>query len=95
MENQQSNQLQIKADDESLKGRYANLVQLGYNNEEFIIDFFLAVPPVGQLISRIVMSPSHMKRLSTLLTTNIKEYEEKTGKKLEAAEEPKHMGFKA
>ena len=93
--NQQQMQIQIKANDEELKGRYANVVQIMHNPEEFALDFFLALSPSGQLVSRILMSPGHMKRLARVLEENIRKYEEITGQKVEEAIEPKAIGFKA
>lgn len=90
-----NNQIQIKADDEELKGRYANVVQIMHNPEEFVLDFFLVLPPAGQLVSRILMSPGHMKRLIRVLEENIRKYEEITGEIVKEAEEPKGIGFKA
>jgi len=94
MEEQKQVQIQIKATDEELKGRYANMVQISSNPEEFVLDFFMTMPPAGQLVSRITMSPGHTKRLYRVLGENLKRYESLAGEKLEEAEEPK-IGFKS
>lgn len=94
MENPKKVQIQPKASDEELKGRYANMIQVSSNVEEFALDFFLVLPPIGQLSSRIIMSPGHMKRLFRVIGENLKRYESMTGEKVEEAEEPK-IGFKA
>jgi hypothetical protein len=59
----ENNQIQLKATDEELKGRFANIAQLYHQEEHFIIDFFLLTPPSGQLVSRVITTPSHMKAL--------------------------------
>jgi hypothetical protein len=87
--NQQQNQrkqIQIKANEEALKGRYANLAMINHTKEEFVVDFLNVLPPTGVLASRIFISPGHAKRLSMALVENVKKYEEKFGK-IEAAKE--------
>ena len=52
MDNQQqpqSKQIQIKAQDNELKGKYSNLMQVTHTQEEFVLDFFMVVPPQGTL----------------------------------------------
>jgi len=98
MDNQQQpqpKQIQIKAQDEELKGKYSNLMQITHTQEEFVLDFFLAVPPQGTLASRIILSPGHLKRMLAALQDNIEKYEGKFGKiqKAESPETP--LGFSA
>jgi len=71
--------LQIKARDEDLKGSYANLMIVSHTREEFCLDFINAFePPI--LVSRIITSPAHLKRMIKALEENLKKYEEKFGK---------------
>ena len=88
---EQKQQLQIKAKDEDLKGKYSNLMQIVHTKEEFILDFFLASPPQGVLSSRVIMSPGHLKRMVKALEENISKYEEKFGK-IEEAKGPSAAG---
>ena len=89
----QENQLQIKASDEDLKGRYANMMQVSHTKEEFFLDFFLTHPPVGEMLARIITSPGHLKRIVAAIQDNLKRYEDNFGK-IAAAEEPKKpIGF--
>ena len=76
---EKTQQLQIKATDESLKGVYANMVQISHGSEEFILDFMTTYPPQPQVVSRIIISPSHAKRMAKALTENIKRYEGQYG----------------
>lgn len=89
-----SNQeIQIKATDEDLKGRYANAMQVGHTKEEFVLDFINITFPTGTIQSRIITSPGHAKRIISALSENIRHYEEKFGK-IEEAEAPRSIGFK-
>jgi len=93
MEKIEKREIQIKARDEDLKGFYSNLMQIFHTKEEFCLDFFNVFPPQGILISRIIVSPSHLKRMIMALEENLKKYEEKFGK-IEVAKEPeKIIGF--
>ena len=94
MENEKPQQLQIKATDESLKGFYANMAQISHGSEEFILDFVNAVPPQAQLVSRIIVSPEHFKRLSMAMQDNLKKYEEKFGTISPAVVPDQKMGFR-
>jgi hypothetical protein len=77
--NQQPQQIEIKVNDEKLKGEYANLVQIMHQKEEFLLDFFSVFPPAGTLNSRVVLSPSHFKRMVKAMNDNLKMYEDKFG----------------
>lgn len=86
-------EIKIKAKEEDLKGSYSNLMQILHTKEEFLLNFFLVSPPEGILVSRIVMSPSHIKRMLKALKENVSKYEERFGK-IEVAEAPgKKIGF--
>lgn len=89
------NQIQIKATDEKLKGEYANIMQVLHTKEEFVLDFMNVFPPTGTLNARIIVSPSHFKRMLAALIENLKKYESKFGN-LEASEAPTSaIGFQA
>lgn len=91
---QPGQQLQVKVSDEVLKGVYANMVQVGHTPEEFILDFMNLFPPAGILTARLIVSPSHMKRIAEALQNNLKLYEEQFGK-IKAGAAPEHkIGFR-
>lgn len=94
MDQQNPNQqkINIKATDEILKGHYANNLMAAHSREEFILDFINLMPPQANLISRIITSPGHMKRIVTALQDNLKKYEDKFGR-IEQAEAPKQEGI--
>ena len=80
----QGQSLNIKIDDEELKGRYANLVRISHTREEFILDFINMVPPQGAVTARVITSPGHLKRLVKALNTNLEAYEKQYGPTVEA-----------
>lgn len=94
---QQQNDIQIKASDQELKGTYANAVQITHTKEEFVLDCMNLFPwhKMGVLVSRIIFSPAHAKRLAEALQVNIKRYEEQHGT-IEASSEKfdQSVGFK-
>ena len=76
--------IQIGASDEDLKGRYANLMSVSHTGEEFVLDFFSVTPSSGgeargTLVSRVVTSPSHFKRMVEALEENVDKYEQRYG----------------
>lgn len=87
-------QINIKADDATLKGVYANSMMVSHTREEVIIDFLNVFPPQGMLVSRVVTSPGHVKRIIAALTDNLKKYEQSFGT-VQPSKEPDHgIGFK-
>ena len=93
--NQQPSQPQIKANDETLKGEYANAMQVMHTKEEFVMDFISNLPPIASLVSRVIVSPGQMKLIARALNENIKKYEEQFGS-VTPSEEPKNtIGFQA
>jgi hypothetical protein len=81
--------IEIKIDDEELKGRYSNLLRITHTREEFILDFIQMVPPQGVVTSRVVTSPGHLKRIVRALAANLGRYEELFGTVVEADEPPR------
>jgi Protein of unknown function (DUF3467) len=76
------NQLQIKADEKELLGQYSNLAVVHHNAEEFTLNFIYLFPsvPQGKLVSSLILSPRHAKRLAAALQENISRYEAQFGK---------------
>lgn len=86
MEEAPNQALNVKIDDEELKGRYSNLLRITHTREEFILDFINLVPPQGIVTSRIVTSPGHLKRIIRALSANLDRYEQLFGVIQEAAD---------
>jgi len=76
----QSQQLQIQIPPEVQGGVYANNMVVAHTQEEFVLDFILATPPVGTVNARVIVSPSHAKRIAQALIENIGKYENRFGK---------------
>lgn len=76
---QPQQQIQIKASDEVTKGVYANMMQVMHTGEEFVLDFLSVYPPAGSLNARVIVSPSHMKRMVAALADNLAKYEKQFG----------------
>ncbi len=74
-------QVQIKADEKELLGQYANLAMIHHNAEEFTLNFIYLFPsvPQGKLVSSLIVSPAHAKRLLHALGENITRYESQFG----------------
>lgn len=79
--------MQITADNEARMGRYSNLALISHRKEEFVIDFLFLEPQPqaakegrASLVSRLILSPGHMKRLYQAIGENIQRYEKNFGK---------------
>jgi len=98
MSEQKSPQQKIQVSfPEQLKGGvYCNILRITHTKEEFILDFMMITPPLGALVSRVIMSPGHMKRTISALQSNLEKYEKSHGALEEAPEptEERHIGFK-
>ena len=74
-------QLQIEIDDATSRGVYTNLALITHSETEFILDFLFLQPqtPKARVLSRLVSSPVHAKRLLWALKENIEKYESRFG----------------
>ncbi|HYL62851.1 MAG TPA: DUF3467 domain-containing protein [Candidatus Methylomirabilis sp.] len=102
MEQQQPipGQVQIKADEKELQGQYSNLVMLHHNLEEFTLNFIYIFPngAQGKLLSSMIVSPGHAKRIWRALGENLSRYETQFGPIKEPPEggvppAPPNVGF--
>jgi hypothetical protein len=80
--------MNIQAPEGSLGGKYANMMQVTHTPEEFVLDFISAFQPGGELVSRLIVSPRHMKRILGALAQNVHNYEVAHGP-IQEASEPK------
>lgn len=71
--------IQISTMDEMSRGRYSNLLLITHIPDEFLLDWILNSPNGAHLVSRVVVSPAHAKRIIEALTANLKQYEDKFG----------------
>jgi hypothetical protein len=89
---QPEKEIRIKFPDELIGGVYCNLLYVTHTKEEFILDFIMVSPPRGSVVSRVIMSPGHMKRTLSALQENLKKYESSISKIVEAPEPTKGKG---
>ena len=72
-------QVKIKIDDSILSGQYANKIGMVFSSEEIIVDYISAFPPEPCVVSRIIMSPGHFKRILAGMNESLKNYEKQFG----------------
>lgn len=75
----QPRQIQIKTDDDTLRGAYANVMRVHHTKEEFVLDFLGIFEQQGTLNARIIVSPGHMKRMLGAMAENLAKYEAQFG----------------
>ena len=96
-EPQSSPQVQIKADEKELLGQYSNLVMIHHNPEEFTLHFVYLFTngTHGKLVSSVIVSPGHAKRLWRALGENISRYEAQFGaiRETPSPAPPSNVGF--
>jgi len=81
-EKEQETKIEIQLDAEVMKGIFANVTNIGHTKEEFLLDFLFIQQqpaPFGKLVSRLILTPGHAKRLLLALQENVKKYEEQFG----------------
>lgn len=76
MKNKQKD-LDVTAGHEDLKGVYSNLARVTYTENEFVLGFVFNVGEEAHLVSRVIVSPKHMKQINNVITESLKEHEEK------------------
>ena len=74
-------QVQIKIDDATLKGVYANMMGVAHTKEEFVLDFINIYPAQGTGVAtaRVIVAPGHAKRILAAMKENIEKYEKSFG----------------
>lgn len=73
--------LEVQADVDMLRGRYANHIRVAVQDEEFVLDFFARVGEQVTLLSRIYITPEHGKRLYGLLRRQLAVHKKQFGAK--------------
>lgn len=94
-------QVQINIDQEKIEAKYCDQTMISHNPFGFSFDFAQQIPQMNmiKILSRIAMSPEHVKAFSEALADNLKKYEEKFGEieltkqMRDEAVSPKKIGF--
>ncbi len=70
-------QLNIELSEEVAEGTYSNLAVITHSDSEFVIDFIKMLPgiPKAKVKSRIILTPTHAKRLLRALKDNVNKFE--------------------
>jgi hypothetical protein len=72
-------QIQVNTADELSRGRFSNNILIAHTQEEFILDWMLNSPSGMHLVSRVIVTPGHMKRILGALSENLRRYEQTFG----------------
>lgn len=89
-DNKNKNQINIDLPEDVAEGIYSNLAIISHSQSEFVIDFVRLVPnvPKAKVKSRIILTPTHAKRLMKALADNINKFEAQHGKIGDVAQTP-------
>ncbi len=73
--------LQVEIDEAVARGQYTNIALITHSETEFILDFLFLQPnaPKTKVLSRLITSPVHAKRLMWALKDNVEKYEARHG----------------
>lgn len=66
--------------DTVLGGAYSNAMSIMHTRDEFIMDFLTNFPPASKVTSRVVVNPTHLRRIISVLGDNLSQYEDRFGK---------------
>ena len=74
-------QMNIELPEEIAEGTYSNLAIISHSNTEFVVDFIRLLPnvPKAKVKSRVILTPTHAKRLLRALADNVNKYESQFG----------------
>jgi hypothetical protein len=72
-------EIPIKTTDEISRGHYSNNMIVTHSPEEFMLDWLLNSPSGVHLVSRVIVTPGHLKRIIAALTDNLQKHEQKFG----------------
>ena len=73
--------LQVEIDETVARGIYTNLALITHSETEFLVDFLFLQPqtPKTKVLTRLITSPVHAKRLLWALKDNLDKYEARHG----------------
>lgn len=86
---------EIKVADNIPGGEYANAAQFQYNKEEMHLMFLNMFGLSGKVVSKIITSPGHFKKIIKVMSQVMKKYEDQFGEVKEVENNNSEIGFKA
>jgi hypothetical protein len=78
-------EIKLRMPDEVSRGVYANTMLIQHSAQEFILDFALVMAGNGQVVARVITSPTHMKHILKAMEENVHKYEASHGRILPPA----------
>ena len=75
--NQDYSELDVSATEEDMKGVYSNLARVTYNKNEFVLGFVFHIGNEAHLVSRVIVSPEHLKQINEVISKSLEEHKEK------------------
>ncbi len=70
----------LEVKDQFLGGTFSNSMSIMHTSEEFVLDFLTNFPPAPKVNARVIVSPTHARRIISILGDNIAQYEDRFGK---------------
>jgi len=68
-------EIKVRLPEQVAPGVYANSMMVQHTGDEFVMDFAVVVGGAGSVVSRVITSPAHVKRIVAALQDNLKKYE--------------------
>ena len=75
----QVQEIKVTLPPEVATGVYTNGMLVQHTHDEFVMDFTMVVGGNGTVVSRVITSPAHMKRIMAALQDNLSRYEASHG----------------
>jgi hypothetical protein len=72
-------EIEISVSEQIRRGVFSNHATIFHGPEEFMLDFVYFNRDGGTLNARVVLTPSHFKRLIQAMEQNLRKYEDKFG----------------
>ena len=91
---EQAKEIKVNLAPDIAGGGYANAMLVQHTDDEFVMDFTMVVGGSGNVVSRVITSPAHMKRIMGALQENLRRYEATHGAVKGTETQPKmRLGF--
>jgi hypothetical protein len=84
-------EINLRLSEQIAGGVYANGMMVQHTADEFVLDFAMMLGKNGTVVSRVITSPNHAKRIAEALQENLARYEASHGPIRGSAGQP---GFK-
>jgi len=81
-------EIKVRLLDSVAAGVYANSMMVHHSATEFVLDFTMVEGSAGIVVSRVVTTPAHAKRIAAALQENLAKYEAAYGPITELRAQP-------